>query len=180
MSTLLRCVVASVLFSLPPSAQLALAQDKPSTASPIPSNFPAEYPNDGASVLVENSSWVDLSAEFPSKIRTKRGLAASLSFGAVRAAVIAEYAGQRAGLRIQTRRPVFCICNAPSIPGGPVLVKLHLKRDSRELDGAGYPSWEPRSPRRSSLLRFRQKQYNRKMLVGSCARAKTSRPVSML
>ena len=139
MSTLLRCVVASVLFSLPPSAQLALAQDKPSTASPIPSNFPAEYPNDGASVLVENSSWVDLSAEFPSKIRTKRGLAASLTYGVVPAAVIAEYAGQHAGLRFQTRRPVFCICNAPSIPGSPVLVKLHLKRDSRELDGGRLP-----------------------------------------
>jgi hypothetical protein len=139
MSTLLRCVVALILFSLPPSSQLAPAQDKPGTASPAPSNFPAEYPNDGASVLVEDSGWVDLSAEFPSKIRTKRGFASSLTYGAVPAAVVAEYPGQHAELQIQTRRPVFCICNAPSIPGGPVLVKLHLKKDSRELDGGKLP-----------------------------------------
>src|SRR5260370_42705577 len=60
-STLLRCVAVLVLFSLLPSARLASAQGKPSTTSPTPSNFPAEYPNDGASVLVGNSRWVDLS-----------------------------------------------------------------------------------------------------------------------
>ena len=139
MSALLRCVAALVLFSLLPSAQLAPAQDKPSTASPTASNFPAEYPNDGASVLVENSGWVDLSAKFPSKVRTKGGLASSLTFGAVPAAVIAEYQGQHAELQIETRRPVFCICNVPSFPGGPVLVKLHPKKGSRELDGGRLP-----------------------------------------
>jgi hypothetical protein len=139
MNTLLRCVVALILFSLLPSAQLAPAQDKPGTASPAPSNFPAEYPNDGASVLVENSGWVDLSEEFPSNIRAKRGLLASLTYGVIPAAVIAEYQGQHAGLQIETRRPVFCICNVPSFPGGPVLVKLHLKKDLRELDGGRLP-----------------------------------------
>jgi len=43
MSTLLRCVAALILFSLLPSAQLAPAQGKPGTASPTPSNFPAEF-----------------------------------------------------------------------------------------------------------------------------------------
>ena len=138
-STLLRCVVVLVLFSLLPSARLASAQGKPSTTSPTPSNFPAEYPNDGASVLVGNSRWVDLSEAFPSKIRTKRGLIGSLTYEAIPAAVIAEYQGQHAELQVETRRPVFCICNVPSIQGGPVLVKLHPKKDSRELDGGRVP-----------------------------------------
>jgi hypothetical protein len=136
---LLRCAAALVLFSLLPSAQLAPAQDKPSTASPAPSNFPAEYPTDGVTVLVENSGWVDLSEEFPSKIHPKRGLVSSLTYGAVAAVVIIEYPGQHAELQIENRRPVFSSCNVPSIPGGPVLVKLHLKSDSRELDGGRLP-----------------------------------------
>jgi hypothetical protein len=137
--SLLRCEAALFLFSLLPSARFAPAQDKPSTASPSPSNFPVEYPNDGASVLVENSGWVDLSEKSPSNVRTKRGLLGSLTYGVIRAAVIAEYQGQHAELQIETRRPVFCVCNVPSFPGGPVLVKLHPKKDFRELDGGRLP-----------------------------------------
>jgi len=86
-----------------------------------------------------NSGWVDLLAEFPSKTRAKRALAASLTYGAVPAAVIAEYPGQHAKLQLQTRRPVLCICHLVSIPGAPVLVRLHPKKDSRELDGGRLP-----------------------------------------
>lgn len=139
MSTLLRSVAALALFSLLPSSQLAPAQGKQSAASPAPSNFPAEYPNDGASVLVENSGWVDLSEEFPSNIRTKRGLAGSLTYGVIPASIVVEYPGQHAQLQIETRRPVFSICNVPSFAGGPVLVKLHAKKDLRELDGGSLP-----------------------------------------
>src|SRR5260370_22480792 len=138
MSTLLRCVVALILFSLLPSAQLAPAQDKPGTASPAPSNFPAEYPNDGASVLVD-SGWVALSQELPFKTRTKWGLISSLTYGVVPGAIIAEYRGQHAELQIETRRPVFSICNVPSFPGAPVLVKLHPNKDLRELDAGRLP-----------------------------------------
>ena len=133
MSTLLRCVAALILFSLLPSAQLAPAQDKPGTASPAPSNFPAEYPNDGASVLVD-SGWVALSQELPFKTRTKWGLVSSLTYGVVPGAIIAEYPGQHAELQIENRRPVFSICNVPSFAGAPALVRLHPKKDSRELD----------------------------------------------
>ena len=139
MRTLLCRVAALALFSLVPSARLAPAQDKPTTASPAPSNFPAEYPNDGATVLVENSGWVDLSEEFPSNIRTKRGLVGSLTYGAIPASVIVEYQGQHAQLQIETRRPIFSICDVPSFAGGPVLVKLHPKKDLRELDGGRLP-----------------------------------------
>src|SRR5260370_1016717 len=138
MSTLLRCVTASILFSLVPSAQLAPAQGKPGTASPTPSNFPAEYPNDDASVLID-SGWVALSQELPSKTRTKRGLVSSLTYGVVPGAIIAEYPRQHAELQIETRRPVFSICNVPSLPGAPALVRLHPKKDSRELDPGRLP-----------------------------------------
>jgi len=139
MHTLLRSVAVLALFSLLPSARLAPAQGKPSTASPTPSNFPAEYPDDGASVLVENSRWVDLSQEFPSGNHTKRAFIGSLTHGAVPAAVITEYFGAHAKLQIENRRPVFSICNAPSLPGAPALVRLHPKKDSRELDGGRLP-----------------------------------------
>ncbi len=62
MNTSLRYAAALVLFSLLPPAQLAPAQGKPGTAFPISSNFPAEYPNDDAGVLVD-SSWVALSQD---------------------------------------------------------------------------------------------------------------------
>jgi hypothetical protein len=138
MSTLLRCVAALILFSLLPSAQLAPVQGKPGTASPTPSNFPAEYPNDDASALVD-SGWVALSQELPSKTRTKRGLVSSLTYGVVPGAIIAEYPRQHAELQIETRRPVFSICNVPSLPGAPALVRLHPKKDSRELDAGRLP-----------------------------------------
>jgi len=139
MVTLLRWASAVVLFSLLPSAQLAPAQDEPSTDSPPPSSFPPEYPNEGVGVLVENSGWADLSPEFPSKVRTKRGLAGMLTYGTVPAGVIAEYTGRHAELQIETRRPVLSICSVPAISGGPVLVRLHPKKDLRELDGGRLP-----------------------------------------
>jgi len=139
MNTSLRYAAALVLFSLLPSAQLAPAQGKPGTASPAPSNFPAEYPDDGVSVLVENSGWLPLSQESSPKPRIRRGLIGSLTYGAVAAVVIIEYPGQHAELQIENRRPVFSSCNVPSFPGGPVLVKLHPKKDSRELDAGRLP-----------------------------------------
>jgi hypothetical protein len=139
MHTLLRSVAVLALFSLLSSAQLAPAQDKPGEASLTRTNFPAEYPDDGASVLVENSGWVDLPMEFPSKIRTKRGLIGSLTYQAIPATVIAEYQRQHAELQIENRRPVFSICNVPSLLGAPALVRLHPKKDSRELDGGRSP-----------------------------------------
>ncbi len=138
MSTLSRRLAALMLFPLLSSAQLAPAQDKRNTASPTPSNFPAEYPNDGASVLVD-SGWVALSQELPSKTRTKRGLVSSLTYGVVPGAIIAEYPGQHAELQIETRRPVFSVCNVPAISDVPVLVRLHPKKDSRELDAGRLP-----------------------------------------
>jgi hypothetical protein len=128
-----------VLFSVVPFAQLAPAQDKATTASSPSSNFSVECPEDSDGIFVQNSGWLALSSEFPIKTRTKRALAASLTYGAVRGAVIAEYSGQHAKLRLETRRPVICICHVVPIPVTPVIVRLHPKKDSRELDGGKLP-----------------------------------------
>jgi hypothetical protein len=128
-----------LFFFVNPSLHLAQAQSKTDNASSTPSNFTADYPKDRAGVFVENSSWVALSSEFPSKTLTKRAFASSLTYGAVSGAIVSEYPGQHAKLQIETRRPVICICNLVSIPGAPVLVKLHPKKDLRELDGGRLP-----------------------------------------
>lgn len=138
MHTLLCSVAALALFSLQPSAQLAPAQDKPGEASLTRTDFPAEYPADDASVLVD-SGWVALSQELPSKTRTKRGLVSALSYGVVPGTIIAEYPGQHAELQIEARRPVVSVCNFPSFPGGPVVVRLHPKKDLRELNAGRIP-----------------------------------------
>jgi len=134
-----RYAAASILFSLLPSAQQPLAQDKQRAASSTLANFPEEYPTDGVGVLVKNSGWEALSQEIPSKIRTKRGLIGSLTYGVVPAVAIAEYSGQHADVQIETHRPVLSTCNVPSFPGGPVLVRLHPKKDLRELDAGSVP-----------------------------------------
>jgi hypothetical protein len=134
-----RAAVALVFFFLSPSLRVAQTQSKTDNTSPSPSNFTAEYPKDRAGVLVENSGWVALSSEFPSKTRTKGAIAHSLTYGAVAGAVISEYPGLHAKLQIETRRPVICICHVLSIPGAPVLVRLHPKKDLRELDGGRLP-----------------------------------------
>jgi hypothetical protein len=139
MSTSLRCAAALVLSSLLPSAQLAPAQTKPGTASPTPSNFPAEYPTDGVGVLIANSDWEALTQELPSNIRTKRGLLSAVSYGLVPGSAVAEYSGQHADVQIEPRRPVLSICNVSSFPRGPLLVRLHPKKDLRELDAGRLP-----------------------------------------
>jgi len=68
-------------------------------------------------------------------MRAARGIAASLSYGLVPAKVVAEYTGEHAPTQIETVRPILCICHMISLPGDPVLVRLHLKKGARELDG---------------------------------------------
>jgi hypothetical protein len=71
----------------------------------------------------------------PSKTRAAHGLAASLSYGIVPAKVVAEYEGDHASAQVGTGRPILCLCHFVSLPGVPVIVRLHPKKDARELDG---------------------------------------------
>jgi hypothetical protein len=112
------------------------AQTTPDSSSSVPGvNLATDYPKDRAGVFVQSSDWVSMAAVMPSKTRAKRGLAASLSYGAVPASVVAEYNGPHAQVQIEPGRPVICLCHMISLPGDPVLVRLHPKKDLRELDG---------------------------------------------
>lgn len=48
---------------------------------------------------------------------------------------MAEYDGDHAPTQAENAQPILCICHLISIPGQPVIVRLHPKKTSRELDG---------------------------------------------
>ena len=90
---------------------------------------------DKAGVLIQDSKWTVVANQNPTKTRAARGIAASFSYGLVPAKVVAEYDGLHASTQIQTTQPILCICHILSLPGDPLLVRLHPKKDARELDG---------------------------------------------
>jgi hypothetical protein len=118
---------------------LAPAQSKPDANSPKPSTVTADYPKDRTGVLIDSSGWTEVPQAFPSKTHVKHGIAASLTYGAVPAVVVAEYEGLHAPVQLEPGRPVLCICHLISLPGAPVVVRLHPKKNSRELDGGRLP-----------------------------------------
>jgi len=97
--------------------------------------FTADYPMDRAGVFIQSAEWTALSNQMPAKTKTSRGIAASLSYGMVPAKLVAEYAGDHATAQVESGRPIICICHILSLPGEPVLVRLHAKNGARELDG---------------------------------------------
>lgn len=121
----------SVLFSQTTSR-------KPDTSSIPPSSFTTEYPED-TGVLIENSGWIEVPDETPSDSRVKRAIVHAFTYGAAPAKAVSIYDGARAQVRIRPSQPVLCICHTPSLHGAPVLVKLHPKKASRELDGGRLP-----------------------------------------
>ena len=115
------------------------AQSKSRADSGAPPVLPADYPKDQVGVLINNSGWTSIPQVFLSKTRVKRGIAASLTYGAVPAAAVAEYDGLHAEVQATPGRLVLCICHLIALPGAPVIVKLHPKKNSRELDGGRLP-----------------------------------------
>jgi hypothetical protein len=95
----------------------------------------ADYPKDRAGVFIQNTQWTAIANQFPAKTKTSHGIAASLSYGVVPAKVVSEYAGEHAPTQIETVQPIICMCHFISLPGEPVLVRLHPKKGVRELDG---------------------------------------------
>jgi hypothetical protein len=125
-------ICAGVILSL---VSLVPAQTPSTNSATSQESVKAEYPKDRAGILIQKLDWVAIEASMPAKTKAKHGLAASLSYGAVPAIVVAEYAGSHAQVQIESGQPVICICHLISLPGDPVLVKLHPKKESRELDG---------------------------------------------
>lgn len=139
------CAKCSVLFVLCGTSFLPLfggPQSKTDANSPAASKtVTADYPKDqvGVLILIDDSAWLAAPQVFPSKTHVKRGIAASLTYGAVPATAVAEYDGLHAAVQTVPGRPSFCICHLISLPGAPVIVKLHPKKNSRELDGGRLP-----------------------------------------
>jgi hypothetical protein len=93
------------------------------------------YPADLVGILVQNPDWTEIPGVTPAKTKAKHGIAASLSYGVVPATVVAEYAGLHALTQVKPRQPTFCLCHLISLPGDPIIVRLHAKKQTRELDG---------------------------------------------
>lgn len=127
----------SVLGMVLVSPRLTPGQEKTDTgpAAPAPQQVTADYPTNRPGVLIQAADWTPIPGAMPSKTRVKRGLAASLSYGAVPAAIAADYDGPHAQVQVEPGRPVICICRLISLPGAPAIVRLHPKKDRRELDG---------------------------------------------
>ncbi|MGA2961490.1 MAG: hypothetical protein ABSD96_07440 [Candidatus Korobacteraceae bacterium] len=126
-------VIWALIFMLG-CANLGRAQAVPNASAASQSTFTAEYPKTPG-VFIQSVDWLPMSAARPSKTKAKHAIAASLSYGAVPATVTAEYAGAHAQVQLEAGRPVICLCHLLSLPGTPALVRLHAKKDSRELDG---------------------------------------------
>lgn len=113
------------------SARSTVAQGQAAPSATIT----ADYPMDRAGVFIQSQQWISLANQYPTKTKAARGFAASLSYGLVPAKVVAEYAGDHASTQAPPGQPIICICHMVGLPGNPVIVRLHPKKDARELDG---------------------------------------------
>ena len=106
------------------------------SAKETPSTVSDEHPTNEVGVLIHGVEWTSIPSETPGKARVKHGLAPALTYGIASGAMVAEYQGAHAPVQIEAGRPVICICHFYSLPGDPVLVRLHPnKKNARELDG---------------------------------------------
>lgn len=110
---------------------VACAQD----TTPPASALSADYPGDRPGVFIQGSSWTELPNAVPLKIKAAHGMVASFSDGMVPAKLVAEYQGDHSSAEVNPGRPIICICRFLSLPGQPVIVRLHAKKGQRELDG---------------------------------------------
>jgi len=121
------------------SPRFGMCQTKTDAAPAVSSGPTVDYPRDRGGVLIEGLDWVSIDAAMPSKTRAKGGLTQSLSYGAVRGTAVADYNGDHAAVQIKPSRVLICICRIMSLPGDPILVRLHPLKGMRELDGGKLP-----------------------------------------
>jgi hypothetical protein len=117
------------------SPRFGSGQTKMDAAPADSSTSTPDYPESRAGVLIKGSDWAAMDSMMPSKTRTKGGITQSLSYGAVRGSVVADYNGEHAAVQIKPGRVVICICRMISLPADPLIVRLHPQKGMRELDG---------------------------------------------
>ncbi len=117
-----------------PSGPIGVAgEDQPTPASNP--DLSTDYPRDQAGVLIQSDEWKAVANQNPIRTRAAHSIAASLSYGVVPVKIVAEYAGEHAPTEVAAGQLILCLCHFISIPGEPALVRLHAKKDTRELDG---------------------------------------------
>jgi hypothetical protein len=128
--------VAAVLGIVSALPLLTAAQNNtpPGPASATLPPLTADYPRDRTGILIQSSDWISVPSEMPAKVRMKHGFAPALTYGIASAAAVTDYDGPHARVKVEPGRPVICICHVMSLPGNPALVRLHPKKDFRELD----------------------------------------------
>lgn len=125
-------IVSGVLLLLTCSVPFIVhAQEAAAPASALTADYPTRQPG----MFIQSSSWIELPGAMPFKTKTAHGIAAGFSYGLVPAKVVAEYQGDHAVAEVNPGQPVICICHIISLPGQPVIVRLHPKKNARELDG---------------------------------------------
>ncbi len=129
-------IVVAVCFATVLALSTASAQERTDPGS-SPTTSPvvaADYPSRSVGVLILKSDWLPLASEPPLRTRFKHGFAPALTMGVAPATMVAEYAGAHAMVEAGTDRPILCVCHVISLPGRPTLVRLHPKKNVRELD----------------------------------------------
>jgi hypothetical protein len=134
----MRRFALSGIFCMAAVAALVGVHAQNPSSQPAPANSPlaTDYPADKAGIFIQSSSWEPLTDLSPTKAKITHGYADSFSYGTVPAkVVVADYEGEHATIQVDAGEPTICICNKASLEGQPVIVRLHVKKGARELDG---------------------------------------------
>lgn len=132
-------VVALLLKMIVTSPAFAQTQNKLTDSASDAPKLTADYPRNPPGVLIQGSAWMPITPAAPFKTHTKHAAASFFSDGVVPAAIVADYEGPHAAVEVEPGQPMICICHIIGMPGNPVLVKLHPKKQFRELDGGNLP-----------------------------------------
>lgn len=91
-------------------------------------------PNDQPGIYVKDATgWQKLAPIQPAKMKAKHAFLSSMSYGAVAAPMVVEYAEAHAQIQIHAMRPFVCVSHV-MFSGSPLLVRLEVKKKTRELD----------------------------------------------
>lgn len=118
---------------------LALLVSIPALGQQAPDSSPANntsgsYPSSAPGVYIQDAAgWHLLTQNTSYKVKVKHGFLSGLTYGAVAAPMIVDYSGAQAAVQIHATRPRICVHHILT-PGDTLLVHLHQKKHSRELD----------------------------------------------
>ena len=129
----------TLVFSL--SGLFGLFQSPPEekAQSPLATSELDDEVSDLSGVYVRDSEWGELFDVAPSRVRVKRGVLHAVTYGTVPADLVAEYEGPHSQIRVTAGRPVICICHLPPSVTQPVIVQLHIYKDTRLLNAGRLP-----------------------------------------